>query len=470
VRGEDGLRSEWTDLCTDDEGVAQDRYDHWLATGEAPSQSGKETFGKAATRIVDRQEARGEKGAKDRRSRLRDFAGRLDHVEVARIEGHHVASVLDAMVAEGKLSGTVLKMRTDISRILTALVREGAIKTNVARGVELPEDAEVDNRPRIVLVDEEVLRFRRRGFESELDMMALHARDLGGHRTSDLHAEDWSDWDTVHWKQVKVRRPKTDGDGRRGKERAGKRRATRAFEKVVHAIPMTVLGPTKAWWKKQGCPTSGPVFPVRKGPRAGERKGDNISYAKALRSALWEEGIVRPLPGFETAVGDERRKFCALQVDTDETRAVDFHSFRRAFVTALANAGATLQDAMDASGHSVATTSHGYRGPRLIEIPEAALPGGSKGQQPIDGSPPPAPSPAPPPPSPAPPSSSAPAAPTGLELLRASAHAALEEGNWELLQSLKPLLDGEGKRGSSHGAVVDLAEARKRRGETGGGK
>jgi hypothetical protein len=376
VRGEDGKRSPWTDLCSDDETVAQERYDRWLATGEPPSQSGKETFRAAAERVVDRQEARGEKGAGSRRQRIRDFAiPRIGHVEVARLEAHHVASVLDAMVGDDKKSGTILKMRTDISRILSALVREGAVPVNVARGVELPEDAAVDDRPRIVLTDAEILEFRRvRGFERELDMMALFARDLGGHRTSDLHAADWSDFDVGIWSTAKVRRPKTDG--RRDRERAGKRRATRAFELVTHAIPPSVVAPLDAWWRAQGSPKAGPVFPLRKGKNAGQRKtGKGISYAEPLRDALWEARIHRPLPGFESAIGEARRKYDALQVDTEETRAVDFHSFRRAYGNALAQAGVNLQTAMDAMGHSTESAHHRYRSARLLELPLAALPG-----------------------------------------------------------------------------------------------
>jgi hypothetical protein len=398
IRMDDGSRSPWIDMCTDDPKLAQDRYDRWLEGGDIPSQAGKELFAAAAERIVEKQRERGEKGAKDRATRVRSYAlPILGQIEVARIEPHHVASVLDSMCARGKLSGYILKMRSDISRILSTLRREGAVLHNVALGVELPEDAQVDDRPRIVLTDDEVLRFRRRGFATELDMMALVARDLAGHRTSDLHAFSWEDCDRVAWRSAKVRRPKTDGqrgrdsDGRRAAERGGRKRGPRAYEKVTHGIPATVREHLIDWWVAHGSPAAGPVFPVRKGPRVGQYKASNISYAQPLRDALWSEGIVRPLPGFETAVGDARRNFCALQVDTADTRAVDFHSFRRAYVTALASAGVSLQDAMDATGHAQATTSHAYRGPRFIETPVGALPGGAA----LPSSPTPAPEPSP---------------------------------------------------------------------------
>jgi integrase len=378
IRELDGTRSRLYSMCTDNETLAEQRYGRWLETGEPPKQSGREKFKDAAERIVGAMIAAKEKNAKDRRTRLRSFALPLiGDLEVAELEHHHVAGVLDAMVPRGYSSAYVLSMRVDISCILGQLCREGAVAHNCALGVKLPPHASDndDDRLPVQLTDEEILQFQKeRGFKRELDVMVLHARQLAGHRTSCLHAEDWSDWDTVHWKTVKVRRPKTD-DGRRKKERAGRRRGRRAYELVIHAIPSVVVAPTQAWWHAQGCPQKGPVFPVRKGPKAGQRKGDNISYAKALRKAAWEAGLRRPLPGYEEAVGDDRKKFCALQVATDDSLPLDFHSLRRAFITACAQAGMSLQDSMDASGHTQETTHHGYRGPRLLAVPAAAIPG-----------------------------------------------------------------------------------------------
>jgi hypothetical protein len=378
IRELDGKRSRLYSLCTDNATLAEQRYDRWLETGEPPKQSGRELFKDAAERIVAKMVEAKEGNALDRRTRVRSFAlPVIGAIEVAQLEHHHVAAVLDAMVPRGYSSAYVLSMRVDISCILGVLCREGAVAHNCALGVKLPPHASDndDDREPVQLTDEEILQLQReRGFKRELDIMVLHARQLAGHRTSCLHAEDWSDWDLVHWKTVKVRRPKTD-DGRRMKERAGRRRGRRAYEKVLHAIPSVVVGPTQAWWHAQGCPKKGPVFPVRKGPKAGERKGDNISYAKALRKAAWEAGLRRPLPGYAEAIGDDRKKFCALQTATAESLPLDFHSLRRAFITACASAGMTLQDSMDASGHSVASTHHGYRGPRLLAVPAAAIPG-----------------------------------------------------------------------------------------------
>src|SRR5690606_36055868 len=114
-------------------------------------------------------------------------------------------------------------------------------------------------------------------------------------------------------------------------------------------------------WRLAGEPTSGAVFPVRRGKRAGELKAHRgISYAKALRRDLkiafgaryrdeagrWKEKTPAEL------TPRERELF----LETEATRPVDFHSFRRAFNTALADAGVNVQTAMRLAGHADAAT------------------------------------------------------------------------------------------------------------------
>lgn len=383
IRLPDGKRSAWCSLGTDDKKLAKEKLAQWLATGEAPGEAGKELFSDATERVLSRPEAQKEKGYQNRAHRLRTFAlPVIGHIAIGVLKAHHIHAVLSRMGEQEKATraqyaaDTVHHLRVDISRILTALVREGSLDVNVAKDVELPDDVEVDDRPRIVLTDEEIVEFRvQRGFERELDMMALFARDLGGHRTSDLHAADYSDFDTRSWQWCMVRRPKTDREGSRKGKRKGRRRATRGYERQKITIPESVRGPLQAWWKKAGKPVSGPVFPLRRGDQVGGRKtGKGISYAKALRFALWEARIYRPLPGFELLVGDARKTKCALQTDTDESRAVDFHSFRRAFVTALANSGLNLQTAMAAAGHADPTTHGRYIQDGVVTVPASALP------------------------------------------------------------------------------------------------
>jgi hypothetical protein len=120
------------------------------------------------------------------------------------------------------------------------------------------------------------------------------------------------------------------------------------------------------------------VLPCRRGASAGQRKGKGVSYASALRDALWAAGIVRPAPGFERATTDaERRKLCQIQSGSGELRPLDFHSFRRAYNTALAdaNVNVNVQTAMRLAGHRNASTHMRYvmRTGRLA-APAAALP------------------------------------------------------------------------------------------------
>jgi hypothetical protein len=85
-----------------------------------------------------------------------------------------------------------------------------------------------------------------------------------------------------------------------------------------------------------------------------------ISCAGALRRDLAKAGLTRPEIFHETAT----------------TLPVDFHSFRRAFNTALAAAGVNVQLAMKLAGHADERTHMRYvmDAPEMRRIPEAAIP------------------------------------------------------------------------------------------------
>ena len=200
-------------------------------------------------------------------------------------------------------------------------------------------------------------------------MMALTARAFGGMRTSDVHAWDWEHVDLDGFATAEVYRPKTDGEDD----------ADGVLERLV--LPELLRPPLHAWWTRWGRPSSGPVFPVMRGKRAGERQSKR-SHVREFRRALWLAGVHRPLAGFDEALGalrraeaavdaakadgrrawwaarrergeaEERAKALhAMQTDTKRTRAVDFHSLRRAYATALAAAGVNVQQAMVLAGH-----------------------------------------------------------------------------------------------------------------------
>lgn len=415
-------KGEWRSLGTRDPVLADERLAAWAKSGVPPAASrGREPFRSAAERIMARQAADGFKGAGGRRHRIRAFAlPVLGHIEVGAITAANVKSVLkstgkvrDAIAAEARARGakvvaaergldagtlarwalvehgeafmldTVAHLRTDVSRILGALLDEEELEQNVALGVELPDTLTIDERPRMVLSDEQYVQYMRRGFEGEVEMVALLSRAFAGGRPSDWFEWRYGDIDFERWTAF-VRRPKTDGDEPKARRRGRRRRATLVYERVQLGVPEICREPLCAWRARaEAAGRATPddlVFPVQKGERVGQKKKRGMSLAERFRQTVWEERIhvwMDWLPGFAQAKGDDRKRFDKLQVDTEETRALDFYSHRRAFIGAMARAGVNQQTAMLAAGHSSPITHQGYMpGGSVVELPAAVVPGG----------------------------------------------------------------------------------------------
>ena len=133
------------------------------------------------------------------------------------------------------------------------------------------------------------------------------------------------------------------------------------------------------------------MFPVRTGKRAGETKRPLTSYAKRLRRDLFRAGIFRMSPievaatrsGTRTDLGKQAEgtklapnPLDPLYFETATTLPVDFHSFRRAFASALAEAGVNVQHAMHLTAHSDPRVHARYvmRTTAMRSIPQAAIP------------------------------------------------------------------------------------------------
>lgn len=102
-----------------------------------------------------------------------------------------------------------------ISTVLGELWRDEVVAENVAKRVQVPRNARVDDRERVVLTDAELEAFMARpDVHAELPAMAQVSRALGRAKTSDLHACDWAHGDTVHWLDAHVPRPKTKSGDR----------------------------------------------------------------------------------------------------------------------------------------------------------------------------------------------------------------------------------------------------------------
>lgn len=335
-------------LETDNRTVARAKLARLVAgDADAADVQRAETFEEAARRIV---KAHGEQGLKtwvERMSRLERFAfPELGSLAVTAVRPAHVRGVLETAAQLGRSRTTVSHLKDDISTVLGELWRDEVVSENVALRVLVPKSAATDDRKRVILTDAEFERFMAYPDVSpELHIMALVSRAFGGMRTSDLHAWSWEHIDLTTWLDAHVPRPKTNTRDRL-------------------ALPAMLVAPLQTWWDGAGRPTKGPVFPMRHGKGAGERRGKS-SHAKRLRKALWLAGVRR----------GETPAQCELQTDTAQSRRVDFHSLRRAFNTALADAGVNVQTAMRLAGHRNASTHMRYvLLAERLETPDAALP------------------------------------------------------------------------------------------------
>ena len=267
---------------------------------------------------------------------------------------------------------TIAHVRAAMHRLFDAAWREGIIESNPVDRVRTPTLREV-RKERAILTDDEFHAFIASPLvDLELRMLSLVARCEGGMRAGDLNRWDWTQIDRVHFAECIIPRANT--------------RTPQAL-----AIPGALAPFLRAWWERAGRPESGPVFPVRQGPRAGEVRATSGGFAKRLRRELFLAGIVRMLPveapatkpGTRTDLGKHAQGTQLapnprdpLYFETATTLPVDFHSFRRAFNTALAEAGVNVQHAMHLASHADTKTHMRYvmRTTAMRTIPDAALP------------------------------------------------------------------------------------------------
>src|SRR5690606_20572399 len=135
---------------------------------------------------------------------------------------------------------------------------------NVCRKVRLPKHAKVDRRERAVLSDDELVRYLswqhpiegQRGAVLERQTMACVSRMFGGLRLGDLKA--------IRWEAFTV------DDGRFPTGWVPREKTARPQLLEVPEMLRPIL---RDWWERAGRPMEGPVFPVRRGKRAGEQRG-----------------------------------------------------------------------------------------------------------------------------------------------------------------------------------------------------
>ncbi len=134
------------------------------------------------------------------------------------------------------------------------------------------------------------------------------------------------------------------------------------------------------WWERHGRPTTGLMFPCLRGKEAGKGEKTGVSHAAAMRRDLARYFGLETLNGegkWEPTTDREKTdRERELLEETDVTRPVDFHGWRRRFVQALADTGMSSQQAQVLAGHASLSAHERYlrNSTKTLTIPAAALP------------------------------------------------------------------------------------------------
>ena len=206
--------------------------------------------------------------------------------------------------------------------------------------------------------------------------MACVSPMFGGLRSGDVRALRWEAFDTK------------DGAFTRGWAPRKKTARPQALE--VPAVLRPIL---RDWWERIGRPTTGLIFPVRLGATAGDERKPG-SFAHALRRDLKRAfgidearmvPVVRKFPSGELRA-DTRITWAAdvrpmsarereLFTETEYTRPVGFHSFRRQFKQGLADLGVDIQLSMALSGATDPSAHRRYltNTAKARQLPEGSL-------------------------------------------------------------------------------------------------
>src|SRR5262249_31967724 len=127
------------------------------------------------------------------------------------------------------------------------------------------------------------------------------------------------------------------------------------------AIPETMRPFIRDWWERHGRPISGLVFPALRGVNAGRAEKRGVSHAAAMRRDLQRAfGAAHAASPNSELPRRGGARWRELFDETDLTKPVDFHSWRRAYNQALADAGLNAQEAAALAGHASLSAHQRY--------------------------------------------------------------------------------------------------------------
>jgi integrase len=373
------------DLDTHDKQVARIKLRKLVKQNKPPVEleteaKALETFMEAAERIVNESVIQ-TKGARLGRLRLHAFPA-LGSKRVNEITAGDVRELLNDYADKGASKQSCIHLRNDISAVLGELWRNDMLPEKICAKVRIPKQAKVDNRERAVLREDELVLYLAWSHPEAKKQPAVLERQTAACVSWFFGGLRWSDIRVIRWEAFETEQ------GRFGYGWAPRKKSARPQALIVPEVLRPIL---RDYWERAGRPTSGLVFPVRKGKRAGEeRKPASIAryLRRDLRRAFGLE-IPQAVPLQRSNgrrdtrirwIRDPAREMTTRERElfepTQFTRPVDFHSFRRAFKQGLVDADIDVQRSMKLSGATDLAAHARYvrNTSKPALIPSAALP------------------------------------------------------------------------------------------------
>jgi integrase len=364
-------------LGTQNKAVAKRKLARLLASENPKTEdiTRGETFTEAADRVYEAliADVEGDRSRRDELAQLRRYAAPvIGTMAATKVATSDVNAVLDHGKTEGLSRQSVQHLKQRLSNVFAQLKREGAIAFNPVADAEIPKFRDEVIKERAVLTDLELAIYlawlpteeRFQGAARERQTMSCVSRMFGGQRTSDLHSLRWEGFDVeggaFTWgyaPRAKTRRPQ------------------------LLEVPAMLRPILRDWWQRAGRPSEGLVFPVTRVGKLGDRVGQerrHVSHAAAFRRDVQAAFKAARERGDEGAPAETSARWRELFTEPEDgfTLPVDFHSWRRGFAQAPADADVNAQQAAALAGHaSLAAHARYLRSAgKLRKMPEAALP------------------------------------------------------------------------------------------------